>query len=374
MTTSLVFFSGGSALGNIARYLARNNISSSHLITTFDNGGSSGKLRECFQMPAVGDLRNRMLALASPDCSGELLRFLKLRLNPLPDARILARQFALLASPSNYNWRKMPAQAVPALREALDVFCRACPEGFNFAKASIGNIILAGLYLAHNRDLLAALAKFSNMLHIKGQIAPVSLENLHLGAHLANGETILGQEKFESIASPITEIFFSKSLSRDSFSALRRQNFHRPRLAPEAEKLLNAANLICYPPGSFYSSILVNLLVEGVGKLVAKSPAIKVMTSNSGYDPEEHCLGIAGQVEVILKTLKMDQDAPASSFLNYVLVDLENGQYVGDAASDCQKLEKMGIKVIDANIVSPAYPDRHMPKPLVSLLLKLAGD
>ena len=60
----ILFFSGGSALNGVSRQLKRYSYNSIHLITPFDSGGSSQILREAFDMPAVGDLRSRLMALA----------------------------------------------------------------------------------------------------------------------------------------------------------------------------------------------------------------------------------------------------------------------------------------------------------------------
>ncbi len=58
----LLFFSGGTALNGLSQVLKRYTHNSIHLVTPFDSGGSSAVLREAFDMPAVGDLRSRMMA------------------------------------------------------------------------------------------------------------------------------------------------------------------------------------------------------------------------------------------------------------------------------------------------------------------------
>ena len=60
----LTFFTGGTALRALSRELTRHTHKSVHLVTTFDSGGSSAALRQAFAMPAMGDIRNRLLALA----------------------------------------------------------------------------------------------------------------------------------------------------------------------------------------------------------------------------------------------------------------------------------------------------------------------
>src|SRR6056297_3502215 len=66
----LLFFSGGSALRTFSRRLVDYTHNSFHLITPFDSGGSSAALRKAFRMPAVGDLRNRLMALADQTVRG----------------------------------------------------------------------------------------------------------------------------------------------------------------------------------------------------------------------------------------------------------------------------------------------------------------
>ena len=60
----IVFFTGGTALRHISQHLAELTHNSVHLVTPFDSGGSSATLRQAFGMPAVGDIRNRLLDLA----------------------------------------------------------------------------------------------------------------------------------------------------------------------------------------------------------------------------------------------------------------------------------------------------------------------
>ena len=66
-----LFFSGGTALRRLSQELVHYTHNSVHIITPFDSGGSSAKLRRAFHMPAVGDLRNRLLALADRSPSGD---------------------------------------------------------------------------------------------------------------------------------------------------------------------------------------------------------------------------------------------------------------------------------------------------------------
>lgn len=66
----ILFFSGGTALDQLSKKLKNFTHNSIHLVTPFDSGGSSAKLRHAFDMPAIGDLRSRMIALADETITG----------------------------------------------------------------------------------------------------------------------------------------------------------------------------------------------------------------------------------------------------------------------------------------------------------------
>ena len=66
----ILFFSGGSALKKLSQELIHYTHNSIHIITPFDSGGSSATLRTAFGMPAVGDIRNRLMALADQTFQG----------------------------------------------------------------------------------------------------------------------------------------------------------------------------------------------------------------------------------------------------------------------------------------------------------------
>ena len=66
----ILFFSGGSALRDLSQELIRYTHNSIHIITPFDSGGSSAKLRQAFNMPAIGDVRNRLMAIADQTLHG----------------------------------------------------------------------------------------------------------------------------------------------------------------------------------------------------------------------------------------------------------------------------------------------------------------
>ena len=96
----VLFFSGGTALGPIAAELSRFTRNAVHVITTFDSGGSSAELRRVFGMPAVGDIRARIMALADRSVPGnaETIALLGYRLPTDAAPEALRRELAALAA------------------------------------------------------------------------------------------------------------------------------------------------------------------------------------------------------------------------------------------------------------------------------------
>lgn len=361
-----VFFSGGTAIGQLARFFARHDIPCAYLITTFDNGGSSAELRQAFAMPAPGDLRNRLLMLTPRDLSPGIRPLLRLRFSKSLPADALERQFQLLLNADNMNWRKMPAAVKNSLREALLEFARARPGNFSLANASVGNLVLAGFYLLLERNISAAVAKLSELLRICGAIEPITQARLQIGCLLADGQTVVGQEKFKSLPAPIRDIFFAgQGDGKATLSA-------PPAITERAAQLLARASIICYPPGSFFSSVLVNLMCAGAPEAIAANPCPKIFIPNSGPDPETKGMGVLAQARLILKTLTGWEDAPPKGLLDYVLVDSENGWYGPDLAGDLRSLETMGVKILDRKVVCENRPERHLPKNVAESVLEIS--
>lgn len=363
-----LFFTGGSALRNIALELARNGSGSTHIITTFDSGGSSRALREAFAIPAVGDIRNRLLALANPyKTDSHLIGFLASRLPvniSFSTAHNLLKEMGKFSNPC---WASIPAQDAKRLFEIFEYFLANMPESFDGRGASIGNIILTSLYLAHKRELDPAIAFLKNLLNINGNIIPVTDANLTLAADLANGGRIYGQHHFKELRAPVKRIFLtvhSKHYLNDECL---------PPINKEAKENIGAAKIICYPMGSFYSSVVANLLPKGVGRAIASSKAVKIFIPNTGVDPEAMDLSVPQQAATIMNYLRLD--APLASpdeLLHYVLVDLENGIY-GPGWQDGWgiELERMGIKILARRIVREVNRAQHDPGPTLNAIYEL---
>lgn len=361
----IVFFSGGSALAAIARELAARGQSPLYLITTFDSGGSTQALRRAFAIPAVGDLRNRLLACVPPDEALQpVVRFLKLRLRK--DGTQIAACEALRELIAGSDYGCLPCG--PELRQDLEEFLAHMPQTFDARNASIGNLAITGACLRCGGRIGPALERYIELLHVSAKLLPIVTESLHLGLDMADGSILVGQHLLnQPLPSRLKRIFLT---SLTPWQGGQPQEVH-PALTHEARAALEEADLICFPMGSFYSSILSNLLPQGVGRSIAASRAKKVFIPNTGVDPELQGLDLAGQIRTLIATLRADAPrGEAHSFIEMVLADSRNGVYPGSFGNATRKkLSQMDIRVVDAPIV--CAPGRHDPVALLKELERL---
>lgn len=375
-----LFFSGGTALRETSRALARRTRHSLHLLTTFDSGGSSAALRRAFAMPAVGDIRNRLVALADAEAvPAAAIDFFTRRLPAEGDPAMLRQELLALGQAAHPVWRTLPEDYARAFRLHLGHFLRRMPPTFDPRLASLGNLLLAGGYLRHKRDLTPPIALFSQLLQVRGTVLPTVEESLHLACELADGSLVVGQHRFKALPAPVARLLLTvhepDRPAENAEAAPAGATPCRPRLSPVAAEHLRAADLICYPVGSFYSSVLANLLPSGVGLAVARRACPKVFIPNSGHDAELCGLGVAGQVAAILRTLR--EDAPwarTDELLHLVLVDSRHGRYEGGLGpGTLRELASLGVRVLDRDMVTEAEPGRHDPEAVAGALLEICG-
>jgi uncharacterized cofD-like protein len=157
-----------------------------------------------------------------------------------------------------------------AIQNYLNVFDANRPEDFDFANGSVGNFILTGAYIAHNKDINTAIFVFRKICGIEGNVWPSTTDNaIELSAKLANGKPVLQQHR-------ITALTGEDSTSGIDSVELTVGDAPGPAQANEAIlEAIGEADLIVYGPGSFYSSILPHLLVEGVVRSVAENRKAK---------------------------------------------------------------------------------------------------
>lgn len=236
---------GGTGLSTLLEGIKYRTNDITAIVTVTDDGGSSGRLRQDFNMLPPGDLRNCIVSLAD---SGPLLSEL-----------------------FQYRFKG-----------------RSDLSGHSF-----GNLFIAAM-----TDITGSFAKSileaSRILSIKGKVLPSTLTNVVLGARFTDGAQVLGQTKIISYAKHIEEIFLSPS---------------DPPAYTGVLKACREAQVIILGPGSLFSSIIPNLLVKGVAKAINNSKAKKIYICNIMTQPgETDDFKVSDHVFMVEKYLKGNID------------------------------------------------------------------
>lgn len=366
----ILFFSGGTALRQLSQEILAYTHNSIHIMTPFDSGGSSAKIRKAFRMLAVGDIRNRLMALADRSLKGnpEIFELFATRLPADAPAEELKARLSAMVKGKDRLVAAIPDPMRKLVRNHLQFFVERMPDDFDLSGASIGNLILSGGFFNQKRHIDPVIYLFTKLVEARGTVRPVVNKDAQLAARLADGTVLVGQhlitgKETAPIASPLEDIWLTDD--PDNASPLK------VGLRDKVRKLIRSAELICYPMGSFYTSLIANLLPSGVGDAVREADCPKVYVPNSGGDPEMKGLSVAGAVATIFRHLDRScaKPAPRDSLLNFVLVDSRNGDYGGPI--EPQKIRRFGVEIIDADLTTDESRPRLDPTKVLHNLLSL---
>jgi len=231
----IVAIGGGHGLSTMLRGLKLYSKQITAIVTVADDGGGSGVLREDLGILPPGDIRNCLIALANTE---------------------------------------------PAMEELLQY---RFEEG-SLAGQSFGNLFLAAMN-GISDSFEEAVRRMGEVLAITGRVLPVTNENIHLEAVFENGSRCLGESK----------IFYAKKVNDCRIRQVRLVPEH-PKALPASLEAIREADLIVMGPGSLYTSIIPNFLVDGISEAVADSKALKILIMNimsqdgetEGYTGADH--------------------------------------------------------------------------------------
>lgn len=311
----VVRIGGGSSGYTILRGLKNYDLDITAIVNMFDSGGSSGVLRDELGILPPGDVRRALAALAD----GE-------------QAYVLRELF---------NFRFNEAGSV---------------NGHSF-----GNLFLAALSSIYGSDL-EAIKKASQILNLKGKVLPVSLDKSHIHATLADGTIIEGE----------TNIDIPKHDGAIKIVQLRLEP--PAKILLEAREAILSADVIVLGPGDLYTSIIPNLLVEGVPEALRESKARKVVVCNLMTKwGETHGFTAADMVlELLLYSGLSGFDFAIcnTTLPNQKLIDAYEKEKQYPMRYD-EKLTELADKVITGDFFSEADIARHDADKLAKIIAEL---
>jgi CofD-related protein of GAK system len=241
------------------------------------------------------------------------------------------------------------------------------PIDFDLRGANIGNMILTGGYLNNHNDIEPVLYIFRKLVESLGIVKPVSDEFLHIKTELEDGTLLVGQhlisgKEAPEITSPIKNI-----------SLIENKNNPHPvkiTISEDNSKLIRKADIICYPMGSFYSSLIVNLLPDGVENAIKLNRNPKVYVPNTTRDPEQLGMDMGSSVETLYHYLKKEErDLELKDILDFIIIDSKNGKY--PYPIDYEKIKSLGITIIDTPLITESSRPFIDPELLIHILISL---
>jgi uncharacterized cofD-like protein len=284
------------------------------IVTVTDDGGSSGRLRREFDVLPPGDIRNCMVALSE-------------------DSALLSRLFQYRFS-----------------------------AGRGLKGHSFGNLFLTALTHIMG-DFPEAVRVSSEVLKIAGRIYPSTASNVALEATLADGTKIVGETRISRSRQPIRRIHLI------------------PRKAPPLAAALAAiaeADVITLGPGSLFTSVVPNLLVDGVAAAIQRSGAVRACFVNLMSQPGE-TTGFLASDHVRALHLHAGR-----KFLDYAVVNIRpitsavKKRYARQAAkpieNDVDAIMKMGVKVLAGSLAHRGEKVRHESLTAAAVVMKLAQE
>ncbi len=305
---TITVIGGGHGLSVLLRGIKTSTNNISAVVTVADDGGSSGRLREELGIIPPGDLRNCLVALADTE--------------------------PLMEKLFQYRFEGDSALA-----------------GHNF-----GNLFIAAMNEVTG-DMETALKESSKVLAVRGRVIPASKEHVRLDAIMTDGTVVEGESQIPEAHKKIRRVrLFPKKVSA----------------VPAALEAIESADAIILGPGSLYTSIMPNLLVDGVADTLKKSKAIKIYICNVLTQPGETDNYTAAQhAKAIL-------DHTGRGAIDYVLVNstpIPESMWRGTGAKpvevDEDKVNALGCGLIKADLMSETEIGRHDPDKLCAAVMKI---
>jgi len=316
----IVVIGGGTGTYTVLTGLREFPVDLTAIVSMFDSGGSSGRLRDEFGILPPGDVRQALLALSK-----------------LPVDKLILRQLL------DYRFK----------------------NGIGLKGHSFGNLLLTALTEITGRIDLA-INEAAKILDVHGRVLPVSLDNCHLCARLEDGTIIKGETNIDirrvRPELKILDVFLDPPAT--IFSG--------------AKKAILEADLIILGPGDLYTSTIPNLLVGGVSRAITQSQAMVFYICNlmTKYGETQN-FAVSDFIKEIQRYL-----GSAAKKLKKVLVNnywripkkllaRYHQEKSYPVKYDAQKCQKLGVEIVLLPLASTGQLLRHDPAKLAKAIVNL---
>lgn len=307
----IVIIGGGTGLSTIIGGLKEHTSNISAIVTVADDGGSSGRLREQFDILPPGDIRNCLVALADTE---PLMR------------RLFQFRFG---------------------------------NDSEFAGHSFGNLFIT-VMTKLTGDFEQAIKESSKVLAIRGNVIPSTLRKVTLVAQYKDGTQTHGEAKIPETTVPIDKVYLNP---KDSAAT------------PEAIRAIQDADVIILGPGSLYTSIIPNLLIREITDTIVYSKMLKfyicnIMTQHGetdNFSASDHLRVLIAHSHPRIA----DYCIINNGLIPKELLDKYKAEHASFVPTDIDKIRSLGYKVIADDLVDIKEAVRHNAQRLAQIIIKV---
>jgi uncharacterized cofD-like protein len=309
----IVSIGGGTGLSTLLRGLKKFRADLSVIVTVTDDGGSSGRLREELGVLPPGDIRNCMIALSE-------------------DEHLMSRLFRF----------------------------RFNSEG-GLHNHSFGNLFLTAM-AGVTSDFAEAVRLTSEVLAIKGVIYPSTNSNVQLCAELEDGSKVRGETRITASRKRIRRVRLDPADAHP---------------LPDALDAILAADLITIGPGSLYTSLIPNMLVNEIINSIRASRATKIYIQNimtqagetDRYSASDHVEALAEHCGGILfPNVLLNNGRPSPEILRKY-----TAEHAALVATDRDRLRSLNLRLVERDLLAEDGVIRHDPDRVARAVFLMAG-
>ncbi len=224
---------------------------------------------------------------------------------------------------------------------------------------NFGNLLIAALTEVTG-DFSEAVRKTSSVLAVKGEVLPSTLERVTLCAQLDDGTLLEGETIIAKSPRPIEKVFLNPSFSSASSVVL---------------DAIASADVIVLGPGSLYTSILPNLLLDGMKEAIKKSQAMKIYVCNvmtqpgetTGYAVSDHLKALFSHTDEDLVDMVIANDHR----IHEPLVEKYAKTGAEPVRLDIENIKKYSVRVVHGDFVDESDVVRHHVEKLAKAIVSL---